>query len=106
MSEFSKFISEKIDQKNSIKKQSIRELSKEIGISHDYLGRIIHGKVIAPKIETQEKIAKKILDPSDYQEFYDLAAKERNEIPIDILKKLSEDSNKWNKIRKILEVEE
>jgi len=104
MSQFSKFLLKRIEENNLTKKRSIRELSREIGISHDYLGRIIHGKVIAPEGEIQEKIAYKILKKNEYQEFYDLAAKNRGEIPIDIAKALSQKTNKWDEIRKILEV--
>ena len=106
MSEFSEFLSKKIDEKNSIRKRSIREYSREIGISHDQLRRIISGKVIAPEEEIQEKIASKILDENEYQTFFDLAAKDRGEIPIDIQKGLSKESKKWNEIRNLLEVEE
>ena len=105
MSQFSEFLLNRIEENNLTKKRSIRELSREIGISHDYLGRIIHGKVIAPEGEIQEKIAYKILKKNEYQEFYNLAAEDRGEIPIDIVKKLSNKTNKWNEIRKILEVE-
>ena len=105
MSEFSKFLSQKIDEHNSIRKRSIREFSREIGISHDYLRRIISGKVTAPEQEIQEKIACKILKENEYQTFFDLAAKDRREIPIDIQKELSKESNKWNEIRNMLEVE-
>lgn len=103
MSEFSEYLSKKITEQN--KKISIREMARNIGISHDYLGRIIHGKVIAPEKEIQEKIAFKLLRKNEYKEFYDLAAKDRGEIPVDILESLSRKSNKWNEIRKILEVE-
>ena len=51
MSQFSEFLLKRIEENNLTKKRSIRELSREIGISHDYLGRIIHGKVIAPEGE-------------------------------------------------------
>lgn len=105
MSEFSNFLSKKIDEHNSIRKRSIREFSREIGISHDYLRRILSGKVIAPEQEIQEKIAHKILEENEYQLFYDLAAKNRGEIPIDIQKELSKECNKWNEIRNMLEVE-
>lgn len=105
MSEFSEFLSKKIDNKNSIKKKSIREYSREIGISHDYLRRIINGKVIAPEEGIQQKIAFKILDENEYQTFFDLAAKDRGEIPIDIQKELSKESKKWNEVRNMLEVE-
>lgn len=104
MSEFSKFLSEKIEEQNSIKKRSIRQFSREIGISHDYLSRIISGKVIAPEQKIQEKIVCKVIDEKDYQIFFDLAAKDRGEIPIDIQKELSKKSNKWNEIRNMLEV--
>lgn len=105
MSEFSEYLSKKIIDKNLTKKVSIRELARNIGISHDYLGRIVHGKVIAPEKEIQRKIALKLLKENEYKKFYDLAAKDRGEIPIDILESLSKKSNKWNEIRKILEVE-
>ena len=103
MSEFSEYLSKKITEQNQ--KISIREMARNIGISHDYLGRIIHGKVIAPEKGIQEKIAFKLLRKNEYKEFYDLAAKDRGEIPVDILESLSRKSNKWNEIRKILEVE-
>lgn len=103
MSEFSEYLSKKITEQN--KKISIREMARNIGISHDYLGRIIHGKVIAPEKGIQEKIAFKLLRKNEYKEFYDLAAKDRGEIPVDILESLSRKSNKWDEIRKILEVE-
>lgn len=106
MSEFSEFLLNEIKENDGINKKSIRELAKEIGISHDYFGRIIHGKVIAPEKGIQEKIAFKLLKKNKYKEFYDLAAKDREEIPVDILESLSKKSNKWNEIRKILEVEE
>lgn len=105
MSEFSDFLSSKIEENKLTKKISIRKLAKEIGISHDYLGRIIHGKVIAPEKEIQEKIANKVLRKNDYQIFFDLAAKDREEIPIDIQKALSKKSSKWDEIRNILGVE-
>lgn len=105
MSEFSEFLLKRVKENNLIKKKSIRELSREIGISHDYLGRIIYGKVIAPEEKMQEKIAEKIINKNEHQEFYDLAAKDRGEIPIDIAKELSKKANKWDEIRKILEVE-
>lgn len=105
MSEFSEYLSKKIIDKNLTKKVSIRELARNIGISHDYLGRIVHGNVIAPEKEIQRKIALKLLKENEYKKFYDLAAKDRGEIPIDILESLSRKSDKWNEIRKILEVE-
>ena len=106
MSEFSEFLLKKIKENDEINKKSIRELSKEIGISHDYLGRIIHGKVIAPEKEIQEKIADKVLIRSEYPQFYDLAAIDREEIPIDIQRELAKKNKKWNEIRNLLEVEE
>lgn len=104
MSEFSKFLLKKIEENDEINKKSIRELAKEIGISHDYLGRIIHGKVIAPEKEIQEKIAYKILKKCEHPKFYDLAAIDRKEIPIDIQRELSQKNKKWNEIRNLLEV--
>ena len=103
MSEFSEFLLNEIKENDEINKKSIRELAKGIGISHDYFGRIIHGKVIAPEKNIQEKIADKILKESQRQKFYDLAALDRKEIPIDIQRELSQKSKKWNEIRNLLE---
>ena len=42
---------------------------------------------------------------NERKDFYDLAAKNRNDIPIDILEKMSKQDKKWDEIRKILKGE-
>ena len=105
MSEFSDFLNGKYKEKCKDKKISIRSLANKIGISHNYLGQILHGKVIAPEENIQQKLANELIPMNERKKFYDLAAKNRKDIPIDILKKMSKQDKKWDEIRKILKGE-
>lgn len=105
MSEFSDFLNEKYKEKCKDKKISIRSLANKIGISHNYLGQILHGKVIAPEGNIQQKLANELIPMNERKDFYNLAAKNRNDIPIDILEKMSKQDKKWDEIRKILKGE-
>ena len=102
MSEFSDFLSEKYKEKCKDKKISIRSLAKKIDISHNYLGQILHGKVNAPEADIQEKLANELIQTNEREIFYDLAAKDRKEIPIDIMNEILNQNNKWNEIRNIM----
>ena len=88
MSEFSDFLNKKYKEKCKDKKISIRSLANKIGMSHNYLGQILHGKVIAPEGNIQQKLANELIPMNERKYFYDLAAKNRNDIPIDILEKM------------------
>ena len=105
MSEFSDFLYDKYKEMNKIEKISIRSLANKIGMSHNYLGQILHGKVIAPEGNIQQKLANELIPMNERKDFYDLAAKNRNDIPIDILEKMSKQDKKWDEIRKILKGE-
>lgn len=103
MSEFSDFLYKKYIEKCKKQKLSIRSLSKKIGMSHNYLGQILHGKVNAPEATIQKKLANELIDINERKIFFNLAAKDRNEVPIDIFEKASKEANKWSKLREILE---
>ena len=105
MSKISDFINKKYKEKKKKKKISIRSLANKIGMSHNYLGQILHGKVIAPEGNIQQKLANELIPMNERKDFYDLAAKNRNDIPIDILEKMSKQDKKWDEIRKILKGE-
>ena len=76
-----------------------------MGMSHNYLGQILHGKVIAPEGNIQQKLANELIPMNERKDFYNLAAKNRNDIPIDILENMSKQDKKWDEIRKILKGE-
>lgn len=102
MSEFSNFLSEKYKDKCKEKKISIRSLANKIGMSHNYLGQILHGKVNAPEADIQKKLADELIPTNERENFYDLAAKDRKDIPIDIMDEILKQNNKWNEIRNIM----
>lgn len=102
MSEFSDFLSEKYKDKCKEKKISIRSLANKIGMSHNYLGQILHGKVNAPEADIQKKLADELIPTNERENFYDLAAKDRKDIPIDIMDEILKQNNKWNEIRNIM----
>lgn len=103
MSEFSDFLYKKFNEKNKIEKISIRSLAQTIGMSHNYLNQILQGKVKAPDRNIQNKLAEELIEESERKKFFDLAAKDRKYIPIDIVEEASKQEGKWNEIRKILE---
>jgi transcriptional regulator with XRE-family HTH domain len=102
MSEFSEFLFRKYKDKYKDKKISVRSLAKKIGMSHNYLGQLLRGKVNAPEGIIQKKIANELIPINERQYFYDLAAKDRKDIPIDMMEEIAKQNDKWNKIRNIL----
>lgn len=102
MSEFSNFLYKNYAEKCKKHKISIRSLATTIGMSHNYLGQILHGKVNAPEADIQKKLANELIRIDERDKFFDLAAKDRKEIPIDIIEKASKQDKKWNEIRSIL----
>ena len=105
MSEFSDFLYDKYEEKSKIEKISIRSLANKLGMQHNYLGQIIHGKVCAPEGSIQLKIANELIPLNERKKFYDLAAKDRNNIPIDIMDNIIRQDSKWDEIRKVIEKE-
>ncbi|MBS5863776.1 MAG: helix-turn-helix transcriptional regulator [Clostridium sp.] len=96
MSTFSDFLKKEISKNN----YSQNKFAKEIGISSYYLGQLIKGEKRPPSREIQNKIVVALnFAENKKNEFYDLIAKEKNDIPSDIYDEIK-DSNNWNEIRK------
>ena len=83
------------------KKITHQDFYNELGIKKPYFYDIISGKANPPPPDTQLKILR-ILNPKDkYKKMLlDIAAKNRNEMPADILLYLKEKSNAIENIRK------
>lgn len=79
---------------------------EELGIGKPYFYDILSGKVNPPPPERQIAMLK-LLQPKEEQIklFFDLAAKERKEIPADIAKKL-ENKDLCKELRKSIDYEE
>ena len=103
MSEFSDFLYAKYTEKNETNRTSIRSLARKIGMSHNYLCQILYGKVSAPEGVIQQKLAKELIPKNEQKRFYDLAAKDRNDIPVDIKEKITKYNNQWDEIREVIE---
>ena len=77
------------------------EFYTELGIKKPYFYEIVSGKTNPPPAHLQFK-SMEILHPSEVNicKFYDLAAKERNEIPVDIIRIFRSNPDLADKIRK------
>lgn len=96
MRKFGTFLRKEIE-KN---KYSQNKFAKEIGVSSYYIGQLLKGEKRPPSRELQDKMASILnFDEDKKIEFYDLIAKEKNDIPNDIFNEIK-DSNNWNEIRK------
>lgn len=96
MNKFSSFLKKEISKKN----YSQNKFAKEIGVSSYYLGQLIKGEKRPPSRKIQNKIVIALnFEESKKNEFYDLIAKEKNEIPSDIYEEIK-DAENWNDIRK------
>lgn len=79
---------------------SQNKFAKKIGVSSYYLGQLIKGEKRPPSREIQNKIVLALdLKENKKNEFYDLIAIEKNDIPSDIYDKIKVSKN-WNEIRK------
>lgn len=96
---FGNFLKELI--KDTGRSQS--DFYQELGIKKAYFYDIVGGRTNPPPHELQIK-AMEILDvtQADRIVFYDLAAKERGDVPADITKWINDDPNAKTKIRKIM----
>ena len=95
MNTFSEFLKNEM----SKNKYSQNKFAKEIGVSSYYLGQLIKGEKRPPSIEIQNKIVETLnFNETKKNKFYDLIAKEKNDIPTDIYNEIKE-SNNWNEIR-------
>lgn len=83
------------------KKITQQDFYSQLGIRKPYFYDIVSGKTNPPPPETQLKILK-ILEPKeeDKKKLLEVAAKERNEMPADILLYLKENCNAVDVIRK------
>ena len=96
MNKFSSFLKREISKNN----YSQNKFAKEIGVSSYYLGQLIKGEKRPPSRKIQNKIVIALnFDESKKNEFYDLIAKEKNDIPSDIYEEIK-DAENWNDIRK------
>lgn len=96
MSEFSEFLNNKC-KKN---KDSIRRIATKAEITHTYLLQLMSSKKDPPEPKTQEKIVKALeLQGQDIIKFYDLAAKQRGDIPADVYMKILNNKKIYKEIR-------
>ena len=96
MNKFSSFLKKEILKNN----YSQNKFAKKIGVSSYYLGQLIKGEKRPPSRKIQNKIVVALnFDESKKNEFYDLIAKEKNDIPSDIYEEIK-DAENWNDIRK------
>lgn len=96
MSEFSELLKEKC--KKNV--NSIRKIASKAGITHTYLLQLMNSKKEPPEAKTQEKIAKALeLKNNEAIKFYDLAAKQRGDIPADIYIKILNNKKIYKEIR-------
>lgn len=99
MSKFQTFLRREFNKKNI----SQNKFAQSLGISSFYLGQLLKGEKSPPDRELQIKISDELeLNEQKKKEYFDLIAKEKNDIPTDIYKELLNNSDKWNQIRKVL----
>lgn len=98
MSDFGDYLKKEI-RKNKL---SQNKFAKEIGVSSYYVGQLLKGEKRPPSRELQNKIVNALnFDEIKKNNFYDIIAKEKDDIPCDIYNNIK-DSKNWNEIRKRL----
>ena len=81
MSKFKTFLKNEFDKKQI----SQNKFAQKLGISSFYLGQLLKGEKSPPDRELQIKISEELdLSKQKKNQFYDLIAKEKNDIPTDI----------------------
>lgn len=99
MNEFGKFLKIEI----SKNKLSQNKFAEQIGVSSYYIGQLIKGEKRPPSRELQIKIANTLnFDKEKKVKFFNLIAKEKNDIPSDIYNGVIGNENRWNEVRKVL----
>lgn len=94
---FSMFLTRK---KNSVLLNN-SQLAKKANITSAYLGEILNNKKCPPDKKTQYALAKALeLKYEECLELFDLAAKERGEIPVDVYEYLLTHSSIVSELRK------
>lgn len=96
MNKFGSFLKKEITRN----KLSQNKFANEIGVSSYYVGQLLKGEKRPPSRELQNKIVNVLnFDEIKKNTFYDLIAKEKDDIPSDIYNEIKE-SKDWNEIRK------
>lgn len=99
MNKFGKFLKKEI----SRNKLSQNKFAEKIGISSYYVGQMIKGEKRPPSRELQIKIANVLdFDENKKVKFFNLIAKEKNDIPSDIYNGMMNNESKWNEVREVL----
>ncbi len=99
MNEFGKFLKKEI----SKNKLSQNKFAEKIGISSYYVGQMIKGEKRPPSRELQMRIANILnFDENKKVKFFNLIAKEKNDIPSDIYNEMMTNESKWNEVREVL----
>lgn len=102
MSKFKTFLNKEFNKKNV----SQNKFAQNLGISSFYLGQLLKGEKGPPDRKLQIKISEELeLSEKKKRKYFDLIAKEKNDIPTDIYEKILKNSEKWNDIRKIIKKE-
>ena len=96
MNKFGSFLKKEITRN----KLSQNKFANEIGVSSYYVGQLLKGEKRPPSRELQNKMVNVLnFDEIKKNIFYDLIAKEKDDIPSDIYNEIKE-SKDWNEIRK------
>lgn len=102
MSKFKTFFKNEFDKKHI----SQNKFAQRLGISSFYLGQLLKGEKSPPDRELQIKISEELdLNEQKKKQYYDLIAKEKDDIPTDIYQCIINNPDKWDKIRKMLKGE-
>lgn len=93
--------------KQFIKKEGItqQKFYEAVGIGKPYFYDIASGKVCPPPPDVQMRMVGALtkLTPDEKNAFFDIAARERHEIPADIAKMLFDHPADLNSVRKVLQ---
>lgn len=103
-SEFGEYLDSLISESGMFKS----DFYENVGINRPYFYQILRSG--SPSQETLESMISELsktqnFDDNKKQTLYDLAAKSRNEIPVDIAELIKAHPDDWNKIREILKKE-
>lgn len=100
MGKFNTFLSTEFNKKNI----SQNKFAQKLGISSFYLGQLLKGEKSPPDRELQTKILNELdLSKQKKNKYYDLIAKEKNDIPTDIYQYILNNPDNWDEIRKEIE---
>ena len=93
--------------KELIKKEGVTQQSfyNQVGIGKPYFYDILSGKVCPPPAEVQTRMvsALKKISKEEKNLLFDIAARERKEVPADIAKMLFDNPSDMASVRKVLE---